>query len=256
VKQLIILITLVGFVSILQAEALGFYMDFGGGVGMASNDLFYSREYTYNFTQGGTEYKKEKGFQAYPSDFAFQASTKMGYSPFSFPLYLVADVDYLKTTLYDSDYIFDDSSSYQHINSSTQLQQIFAGPGIVFFPASDFQMATSVGVVFTNLYMKYTEKFTKSTESQANIPEPIDYTISLNGIGYGFNASASMDLGSMFYTAGLMVGVKFQYAKAGAIKEIKLETAYSDADYDFSSKEIYSPSTTYVGIFLKYRSRE
>jgi len=221
VKCLFILLLLASIIAVLSAEPQGLYFDFGGGLGTAYNNFIIVHETTKN----DLDYTKETYYPTYPSGLGFDISTRIGYGPFDYPLFLLGEVAWIKSNSFTEESVSEDNTS----KTTTELYHIFAGPGVAYYPIKELQVSTSAGIVFSQLNIKRTKEY-------ANYE-----------LGYGFNISAAVDLSSETYTGGLLVGAKFSYSNT---RDIDI-SAKSD---DYSYK--YSPATTYVGIFLKYRSKE
>jgi len=236
VKCLIILLLLASIVAVLSAESHGLYFDIGGGIGTATNNFLITKERKDNYN--AETIPKETHYVPQSSGLGFEVDTRLGYGPFSYPLFLLGEVTLQRSNPFEEMTALNNNT----LKTTTELNQLFAGPGIAFYPTQDFQVATSVGAVYTNLKLKKTEPNIDNTELETK-------KYSVFGLGYGFNLSAALDLGSQTYTAGLILGAKFSYTNTPNI-------TFKEYSSDYTDTMKYSPATTYVGIFLKYRSRE
>jgi len=221
-----------------MCSAQGFYFDIGGGAGMTASDYFYDGENTY------PEYSRDTRYVSIPRDFGFDASVKVGFGPLDIPLFFVGEAAWIRSNTFNDYQEYRDSVTHviHQYMDTTDVNHIFLGPGLVFYPHDNFQIATSFGVVNTNFSLTHKEQL------------PEDYTLkySKNGLGYGFNISGAMDLGDFKYTSGLLIGGKFSYSSA---KDLEITDTFTSGGVDYTYSDKYSPTTTYIGLFIKYRSR-
>jgi len=199
----------------------GIYFDIGGGVGMLSNDAqvkYSDASYTDNIL--------------YPRGLGFDLSGKAGYGPFDIPLFFVGDVSW-------------NWSQNKVARFTDDIDNIFFGPGVVYYPSNYIQLATSIGFVYTILNSVPEYEVTNSHGEQFGP----DTSNTGSNIGFGFNLSSAIDFGNK--TSGLLVGGKFSYSSVDDLK-VK-DYRYGTGHIESRDELIYSLSTVYVGIFIKYR---
>jgi len=214
-KRIVLFMGLVFISTYLNAQ--GLYFDIGGGIGMTSNDA----QIKFDFIDA-------EGGLFYPRGFGYDISGKVGYGAFNLPLYIVGEASWTKTNNYESK---EWDGKY-----SCEINHTFFGPGMIYYPSNDIQLATSIGMVYTS--MKHTIKRNDMGSNQSHYPDDD----SGSEIGFGFNLSSAIDFGND--TSGLLVGGKFSYS---SVKDLKI------SDLGRWAGHMYSPSTVYVGIFAKYR---
>jgi len=215
---LLVMLTYASFVLTAQ----GLYFDIGGGAGMTSN-----------ITQGADENGVTKySINYYPRVLGLDISGKVGYGSFDLPLYFVGEVSWNK--------------SHTKVNGNKDgFDTIFIGPGIVYYPSADIQVATSIGAVYT--LMSHAIDF-NIVDANNNI---IAYKPSSSGanVGFGFNLSGGVDVD--YGASGLLVGGKFSYS---GVDNLKVKNLWGTGNTETGAPYfINSQSTVYVGIFLKYR---
>jgi len=265
-KRITLLTVLVCVTTMLTAQL---YFDIGGGMGMTSIDVLETYEYSEAPVYGSGTIDSESGsdYWTYPRSTAFDLGGKVGYNPFSMPLYLVMDVSWSRSNTLEMSH----SDTYQQINNYGQvtngqsyssnytmdLNQFFFGPGFVYYPREDFQLAASFGCTLTSMTI---ERSYSRTDYYGTSQPPVTISsptreLSDTGLGYGFNLSSAIDIGSG--NSGLLIGGKFQYTKASDLEVYdENETGYNGSTIYSSHESVkFSPSVVYVGLFLKYSFR-
>jgi len=220
-NYLFFLIVLFAFTAL---SAQGFYFDVGGGFGRAAT----------------TWTEQELGYPMPPYSkvgIGYDVGGKIGHSPFTeLPLYFVADFAWTLSSSweYKYEYIWYSPPVYKE-SSELTANHMFIGPGIVYYPTTVFQFSASLGVVNTvskQLY-SYERIYPDHTEGTSS-------TITASNFGFGFNLSGAFDLGNK---TGFLIGSKLSVIDNRV--EFKDEDLYIDQKMDLS--------TTYVGLFVKYR---
>jgi len=237
--------------AVFALVAQNFYFEVGGGMGMAST------EYTIGYQEGNTvidwAYSQEetysfKGIPLTKSGIGLDIGAKIGYGElFGLPLYLVGETSWTrghtwKITEKNSFVEIEDDGSFfigeEKTAAETKINHVFFGPGLVFYPSNNFQVAASIGIVRTGIELEISEK-AKYIES-GNSSEGYFYSMTRkgNGIGFGFNLSGAIDIGN---SSGILLGGKFSFIN----NEVELKMMNLKTNIDVSA--------TYVGLFLKYR---
>jgi len=234
-RRSLLCIFLLYITTVLMAQ--GLYYDIGGGWGMTSNDTQIDYYYDYFTTD-----------EHYPRGIGFELGGKIGYNPFDIPLYLVGDISWIKGNPYEI--VSENYSGGHHLYDwihSSDISHLFFGPGIVYYPTDHLQLATSIGMVYTSMSRTDTAKIYDQNGYLAE--EMAIGTSSGAKFGFGFNISSAVDFGGD--DRGLLIGGKFSFASAKDLEQIYYSGVMDDIVY-FK----YSPSTVYIGLFIKYRFKE
>jgi len=233
-KHTFLLVMLIFTTTLLLGQ--GLYWDIGGGMGMSSNEAqikYHNESNILSFNQQTTD-------EYYPRGIGYEIDSKIGYGFFDLPLYITADVAWLKSNTYEAKW----SADY-----TRNLYHIFFGTGVVYYPTDDIQVATSAGMTYP--VMSHSYKSRNMTDYNGNL---IDYSASTTGsaLGFGFNMSSAVDFGSD--SSGFLVGALFSYY---SVKDLEIDDVRyvntGTTETLRSGIEKYTLSTVYVGLFVKYR---
>jgi len=253
-KRFMLLIVFSCVFLILVAQ--GLYFEAGGGIGMSTNQYevgisststdYYSG-YGYSYLYSSSE--SQSGMPYSRSGFGMDFGGKIGYGELlGLPMYLVGEVFWIRSNTWQ--YKDETTESYSYISGNNQgretytykrnvdldISHLFFGPGIVYYPTPNFQFATSVGLVNTNVSAKFTDEEVYQ-EGDWSDNEKLSLTQSESGIGFGLTFSGAVELGN----SGLMLGAKYSYLN----NQIDFEVYRDKLKLDISS--------SYVGLFAKYR---
>ena len=234
-------------VAILSAQ--NFYFEVGAGIGTASTEYGIGyKDSSLNTNWDGetwSEFESMHGIPLTKSGQGLDLGAKIGYGElFGLPLYLVGDLSWTRgntwTISQESGYSDDSYSELLRTNAETKINHLFFGPGLVFYPTNNFQVAASVGMVNTTVALKLSleERF----HEVGYAPERYRFSFSYkdSGVGLGFNLSAAVDIGD---SSGFLLGGKYSYYN----NDVELNIEGLKTNFDVSA--------SYVGLFLNYRFR-
>ena len=237
---------------VLTLSAQGFYFEFGGGAGMSSTE--YAVGYEENSSGGGwywsySESRSVKGVPLTKSGIGYDIGAKAGFGElFGLPFYLVGEVSWTKgnTWKLSQEYSYYESEpSYDWFYSNsgksvaeTDISHLFFGPGFVFYPSNNFQVAASIGLVNTTIEVDISEESIYQENNYGPIRRSFSMSKKESGLGFGFNLSGAIDIGD---NSGFLLGGKFSFIN----NEVDLSMMDIKGNFDVSA--------TYVGLFLKYR---
>lgn len=178
-----------------MVSAQGFYFDIGMGLGKP-----------WTIINGEDFGKAMKESSSQISQLGMDFGLKMGYGPIAgTPVYVVGEVSGIGHRIYDS---------YNYL----QFNSILIGPGVLIYPIPLLQLGASFG--FSTMANTTDISGLKMYESKG---------------GFGFNATAAVDLGQKNH--GVLLGLKYSFAK-NTLKESNAEAKES-----------------FFGVFVKYAFR-
>ena len=217
-------------------SAQGIYFDVGGGFGMTST-------YVGGGASGGElPYSWSVDFESLPlgPKLGFDVSGKVGFAPISrLPLYVVGEISWSLPYKHEVKDEYTNPPYIEKYSYDMSVNHLFFGPGFVFYPTNSFQFSGSIGLVNTTFEHNNSEVYFYSLGN-------IHYNSNLkdSGIGFGFNLSGAIDLGSQ---SGFLLGGKLSYIDS------EVDITVRNNEYWGDQNRTYSISTFHFGLFMKYR---